>query len=192
MLDAYSLEVALGELSRVLASRRLAYELVTVGGSSLLLLGLVQRPTRDLDVVALVEAGKYVRARELPTPLREAVRQVGETLGIGPNWINVGPQSLLDFGLPEGFAERAEIRRYGPLVLHVASRQDQLALKLYAAADQGPQSKHVQDLMALAPTADELTRAARWAITHDPSQPFRSELVAALRLLGVPDADSLV
>jgi hypothetical protein len=191
-MDSIGLEAALTALGKVLASRGLAYDLVTVGGSSLMLLGLLQRPTRDLDVVALVESGRYIKAEKLPRPLEEAVGQVGDVLGIGSTWINAGPRDLLDFGLPEGFATRTEVRRYGPLTLHVASREDQVALKLYAATDQGPQSKHFQDLRALAPKPGELVRGARWAITHDPSQPFRSELVAVLAAFGVSDADQLL
>jgi len=137
----------------------------------------------------MVESGQYVKLRELPQPLLEAARDVGDALGIGPRWLNVGPSDLLDFGLPEGFAERTAVRRYGSLTLRLASRQDQLALKLYAAVDQGPQSKHLQDLRALEPKHEELVAAARWAVTHDPSAPFRSELTAALAALGMGDAD---
>jgi hypothetical protein len=117
------------------------------------------------------------------------VRDIGEVLGIGADWLNPGPSALLDFGLPEGFAERAEVRSYGALTLHLASRFDQIYLKLYAAVDQGPGSNHVDDLKALHPSRDELRGAAAWARTHDPSAVFREELRAALRLFGVDDAD---
>ncbi len=192
MLEPESLETALSALGQVLASRRLAYELVTVGGSSLMLLGLIERPTRDLDVIALIESGRYLKATTLPSPLTQAVAEIGRVLQLGPDWINAGPADLLDFGLPHGFAERTEVRRYGPLTLHIASRADQVSLKLYAAADQGPRSKHFEDLRALSPTADELVAGARWAITHDPSEGFRGQLLGALAALDVPDADSLV
>ena len=190
MLDPSNLEAALVTLGRLLADRGLRYELVAVGGSGLLILGLTARPTRDLDIVALVEEGRYVKARELPAQLLEAVRDAGRIFGLGPSWINAGPADLLDFGLPEGFADRTETRRYGPLVLHVASRIDQVALKVYAAADAGPRSKHFQDLQSLSASEDELLRGGRWAITHDPSDGFRSQLVGCLVALGVHDADS--
>jgi hypothetical protein len=185
----FPLEAALGALSETLAARELEYELVAVGGSGLLLLGLISRPTRDLDIVAVVEDGAYVPAAVLPVPLVEAVRDIGEVLGIGPDWLNAGPAALMDFGLPEGFAERAEVRRFGALTLHLASRVDQIHLKLYAAVDQGPGSKHVDDLRALQPTRDELRAAASWARTHDPSPAFRNDVQAALRQFGVDDAD---
>ncbi len=176
-------------LGHALAEDRLSYELVAVGGGSLLLLGLISRATADLDVVAMIEAGRYIRPTTLPDPLREAALDAAGVLGIRPDWINLGPTGLLDFGLPEGFAERTVERRYGGLVVHLAGRRDQLFLKLYAATDQGPHSKHFQDLVALGPTPTELLEGARWTVTHDPSPGFRAELVGALRALGVEDAD---
>jgi hypothetical protein len=41
----------------------------------------------------------------------------------------------------------------------------------------------------LRPTQDELTAAARWSITQDPSPGYRSVLVDAMRALGVDNAD---
>jgi hypothetical protein len=184
------IDAALEALSETLQARGLEYELVAVGGSSLVLLGLICRATRDLDIVAIVKDGRYVEAARLPQPLLDAVRDVGEVLGIGSDWLNPGPAALLDFGWPEGFAERAEIRSLGALTLHLASRVDQVALKLYAAVDQGPRSKHVGDLRALKPTPEELRAAGSWARTHDPSPAFRDQLLAALRLFGV-DGDDL-
>lgn len=181
------LDHALRALAETLEARHLRYELVAVGGSSLLLLGLLDRPTRDLDVVAVVDGGEYVRANPLPQALIEAVRDVGEVLGIGSEWLNSAPTALLDFGLPDGFAGRATKRDFGALVLHLASRRDQIFLKLYAAVDQGPTSKHVGDLRALVPTTDELRAAAAWTRTHDPSQAFHDELRGALRSFGVDD-----
>lgn len=70
-LDASLLDHALRALGAVLEQRGRRFEIVTVGGSSLLLLGLGHRATRDLDVVALVEGGRYVRATPLPDSLAE-------------------------------------------------------------------------------------------------------------------------
>jgi len=187
MLNHSALDEALQALSRLLAERGRTYELVVVGGSGLLLLGLTIRPTRDLDVIAVVEQGRYVKVKELPGPLGEAVHDVGQVLGLGPGWIDTGPADLLDLGLPEGFPGRTETRSYGALVLRVAGRSDQVFLKLYAAADHGPSSKHFQDLLRLSPANDELLDAARWAVTHDPSEGFRSQLRGCLIALEVDE-----
>jgi hypothetical protein len=93
---------------------------------------------------------------------------------------------------PEGFAERAQTRRFGHLTLHLASRSDQICFKVYAATDQGPDSKHFDDLNALAPTRNELIEAARWARTHDPSEGFQEELIALLQVMGMADAAQVV
>ena len=53
-------------------------------------------------------------------------------------------------------------------------------MKLYAAADQGPGSKHMTDLMALAPTSEELDAARAWCCTQDVSKPFSDEVDAAV------------
>ena len=53
MLDRSRLEAALATLGRILSERGLSYELVAIGGSGLLMLGLTVRPTRDLDIVAI-------------------------------------------------------------------------------------------------------------------------------------------
>lgn len=64
-----------------------------------------------------------------------------------------------------------------------------IVFKLYAAVDQGPRSRHLQDLLELGPDRDELLAAARWTVTHDPSPGYRSLLIETLRQLGVEDAD---
>lgn len=183
------LRAALGALGQILTARGLRYELVVVGGAGLALLGFIDRPTRDVDVVAAREGGRFVPVAALPPPLAEAVRDVARISGLSERWLNVGPASLMDFGLPAGYQARLSEVAFGGLVVHVLSRIDQIALKLYAAVDQGPRSKHVNDLEALSPSASELVAAARWAQTHDPSPGFERDLRAALRALGATDVD---
>jgi hypothetical protein len=183
------LEEALSTLGQYLESESMAFELVVIGGGSLLLQGSLRRTTEDLDVVARIEDGAYVTAEPFPEALRQAAHEVAGLHSLGSRWLNAGPTELLRFGMPPGFDERKETRRYGGLTLHLAGRLDQIAFKLYAAVDLGPRSKHVRDLKDLVPTRDELLFGARWAITHDPSPAFRDQLVQALASLGVRDAD---
>ena len=174
----------------MLHERGLSFEAVAIGGSSLMLLGLINRPTRDLDLAAIVSHGDYVKADPLPPQLAEAAADVGNALGLPSNWLNPGPTSIVDTGFPEGFASRVEVRHYGGLTLHIASRYDQIFLKLYAAADQSPGSKHADDLRRLNPTRDELLAAARWTVSQDRSEGFRFLLRSALSELGAEDVDS--
>lgn len=186
-----SLEQALSALGELLEARGLTYRLAAVGGGAMLLLGLIARPTNDLDLVAQITEEGVVSVDPMPAALGEAVIDVARALDLPTDWLNPGPASLLDLGLPAGFAERAHVRRFGGLEILLADRRDQIHFKLYAAVDQGPRSKHFADLRALDPTRDELMTAARWARTHDPSEAFAGELAKALETLGVGATDEL-
>jgi len=186
-----ALEEALRSLGAVLQQRRTVYSLLVVGGGGLLLLRLIDRPTGDLDVVGLADNGNYVKVEVLPQPLAEAALQVAQALDLPDDWLNTGPASLMDFGLPAGWEDRIEVRQYGGLEVHIPSRFDQECFKLYAAVDRGPDDKHFKDLRLLEPSPEELRTAARWTVTHDPSEGFRKELIGCLSTLGVEmnDAD---
>lgn len=184
-------EQALALLGDLLADRGQAFEVHAIGGGSLLLLGLIDRPTEDLDLVAIDRDGEMLSAEPVPPALAQAAAEVAALLGLAPTWINAGPTSLLRFGLPAGYLARTSTRRYGALTVHLAGRFDQVCFKLYAATDLGPRSKHAADLRALQPSRDELLDAARWARTHDPSAPFLDQLQQALTSFGVEDHDDL-
>src|SRR2546428_3028247 len=125
-LDAESLPCALEALGDVLASRNVRYEVVAVGGSALLLVGLINRATRDLDVLGLVEAGQIIRIDSLPAALQEAAVDVARVFGLGRDWLNPGPAALVDLGLPEGFRAPPETRRDAGLAIHLPSRRGRM------------------------------------------------------------------
>ena len=184
-----SLTEALETLGRVLEHRGLEYDLLCVGGSCLLLLGYIERATKDIDVLAIVKNGRDELADPMPPDLVRAAKDVALTLGLPDGWINAGPTSMLEHGLPAGISDRVVTLRFGTLVLRLAGRQDQICFKFYAAVDQGPQSKHADDLRSLAPTKEELLAAANWARTQDPSEGFLEMSKQALASFGVEVGD---
>ncbi len=185
------LEAALGALGELLEARGARYEVVLVGGGNLILRGLVSRPTtKDLDILGLWTPDGVAPMRPMPEPLLMAIDDVARAFGLAADWLNTGPDSLLDFGLPVGFATRLERRDFGGLVAWLAGRFDMVCFKLYAAVDQGSRSRHFQDLGDLRPERDALLDAAHWATSHDPSPGFRSLLVETLEQMGVEDADA--
>ncbi len=185
------LEGALSALGELLAARGVHYDVVIVGGGNLILRGLIERPTtKDLDVLGEWTPDGIRPIRPMPEPLRDAVIDVGRAFGLATDWLNAGPDSLLDLGLPDGFLDRLERRDFGGVVAWLAGWFDMVCFKLYAAVDQGPRSRHLQDLRDLQPGRDDLLKAARWARSHDPSPGFRSLLVDTLRGLGVDDGDA--
>ena len=184
-----SFEAPLAALGQLLAERDLHFEFLAIGGGALQLLGLIVRPTRDIDVVGLVDASGVVPLERLPVELERAIADTAAVFRLPAGWFNAGPRSLTELGLPDGALRRAQRRAWGGLVLHLADRRDQIFFKLYAAVDQGPRSKHFEDLRRLRATPDELRAAADWTRTHDPSEAFATELHRALRDLGVTDGD---
>jgi hypothetical protein len=180
-IDTTTLNGALKVLGQLLADRQLHYEVVAIGGGGLLLLGLIDRTTKDLDLVALVKGNELISASPLPPPLIQAAEQVGTALDLGKEWLNIGPASLLEMGLPAGFMKRAHMRKYKGLTLYLADRFDQICFKLYASVDQGPRSKHFADLVALNPTKEELQQAKTWCMTHDASEVFQQDINQAIK-----------
>ena len=179
-IDSVSLDEALLALGTLLEDRGHKYEIVAIGGGSLLLLGQIQRPTKDLDLVALVKEGQLISADPLPKILLQAAEEVAQALELRKDWINPGPADLLKMGLPRGFMDRAHARHYKGLTLHLADRLDQIFFKLYASVDQGPHSKHFADLIALNPSGVELEQAKIWCKSHDVSEAFEVEINKAV------------
>lgn len=177
------LEQALELLGELLDERKAPYEIAVIGGGGLVLLDLIDRATRDIDVVALVEGGTYQISEPLPPVLKETAREVALVLDLAEDWLNGAPTDLLRLGLPEGFRLRAVVRQYRALTVQLASRYDQIHFKLYAAVDQGPKSKHFADLKRLRPNTEELIAAARWCLIQ--ADGIEEDLRAAMDDLGV-------
>lgn len=164
--------------------------LVVCGGTALAALGFVGRTTKDVDVLAQAEETeegiKVLKIDEFPRWLEEAAKTVGRDFGLPEDWLNLGPASQLESGLPRGFEKRLVKKRYGRyLTVYFAGRADQIFFKLYAAVDRN--DYHVQDLFALKPTEKEMEGATRWVLTQDVSEEFRLVLKDFLERYGYED-----
>lgn len=172
-------------------------EWLICGGTALVVQGLAQRATRDVDVITgwRSAALELVPLREFPPSVERAIDRVAEAhpeLRRDSNrWVNLGPRRLIEAGLPHGCLDRLEPLVLGAhLTLHLPSRIDLLALKLFAAAD--PQGKrqqaHQADFVALAATEAELRFAIDWILTiPDPNHSLRAELRSVLLDIGHDD-----
>ncbi|WP_176014621.1 DUF6036 family nucleotidyltransferase [Victivallis sp. Marseille-Q1083] len=158
-------------------------ELVVCGGSALIATGLVPRTTRDIDIIALMDADELKESEPLPEYLIRAADIVGHSLELPVDWLNNGPASQFRMGLPEGFQTRLSTVVIGKqLTMHYISRYDQIFFKTYASADRG--GYHVSDLRALTPSEEELIAAAKWCMTQDVSPEFREILKSMFFQLG--------
>jgi hypothetical protein len=161
--------------------------LVICGGTALFALGLVLRTTRDVDVLGTVskEHGQILvmKINKFPKFLIEAANAVQKDFGLPDGWLNKGPTSQVDSGLPQGFEKRLIKKQYGDyLSIYYISRLDQINFKLYAAVDRN--GYHVDDLFQLNPTQREIEAAARWVLTQDVSIGFKTILKDFLRKHG--------
>lgn len=172
-----SIDTALRAVGDLLAADGAPVDVVVVGGATLNLLGIVSRTTRDVDVIAQAYrddtgALRLVHAEPFPAALDRAIEAVARDLGLDRDWMNAAVGKQWSQGLPPGIEQDLEWRRYGALHVGLVGRRTLIALKLFAAVDQGPRSVHMQDLAILAPTEAELEGAAEWVVTQDGSPLF--------------------
>jgi hypothetical protein len=192
ILDYNSLNVALKTLGALLEdTANDQINIVVCGGSSLIATGLVNRTTKDVDIVALLDSNEFImEAQPLPDSLLKAAGQVAISMNLPTNWLNNEPWSIVNrrlpnYGLPEGFLKRTKKRKYGTkLNIYFLDRISQIYFKLYAAVDHNGPSRHLDDLNSLSPTDDEFFAAAQWAIIQDPSEIFLHTLKTMLRVVG--------
>ena len=160
-----------------------ARHFVVCGGSSLLALGLVSRQTtKDVDVLASLKDGTLVTAAPLPAEFLKAIELVRDDFGLMENWFNTGPSddTFFRFGFPDGMLSRVVSTEYGKsLKISYIARYDQIFFKLYAAADSGP-GRHLDDLLELSPTEEELIAAIHWVFRQDDSEGFKTYQLAPI------------
>ena len=94
MGTTFPLDQALRAVGELLARRGQSAAIVVVGGTALNLLQVVERATRDVDVIASAAPradGPPVDVRRpdpLPQSLADAIATVGRDLGLPPDWVN--------------------------------------------------------------------------------------------------------
>lgn len=168
-------------------------ELVVCGGSALQVLGLVDRVTRDVDVLALARTGcngdvELLPRQDLPEDVLKAADIVARDLDLAPDWLNT-KAAKSGQSVPDGLAQRLHTRRYGKrLVVHFIDRFDQICLKLHAVVDRDASTRHLVDLRALNPSEQELIQAARWCCNQDGGDKFRDWVKSCLVKIGYGNA----
>jgi hypothetical protein len=188
--SAADIRTALQRLGRKLAVRDSdEYTVLICGGSALNLTRLFARTTRDVDALGIVsgQRPKVSIAAELPDQLVEAAREVALELHLDADWLNTAAAPLLAVGLPAGVLDRVERFEFGPcLTILAISRKDQVALKVYASLTGKRGKRHLEDLVRLKPTGDEMEFAVAWLLNRPTSAPFRLAVKRIVKGLGHP------
>lgn len=168
-------------------------EVVCCGAAALCMLGVLQRRTLDVDAVGTVGPdGEIGPPGEISAELESAIESAGRALGLSRDWFNFSSSLLLARGLPAGTLKRSSshMRRFGPcLTVRFMDRLDLVALKMFAALDPDRGRRHMEDLVAIAPSKAELRHGAEWMTGWTSGRPFKD----ALRnlLAGFDSADLL-
>ncbi|MEO8179705.1 MAG: DUF6036 family nucleotidyltransferase [Deltaproteobacteria bacterium] len=151
-----------------LEARGLRLDAIVVGGSALVLIGIVDRPTRDVDILH----------PDLPSQIADASRAFAlemrrRGIELADTWLNNGPSSLSKL-LPDGWRHRTQPAFFGrALVLETLGRADLLKTKLFALCDRGTD---LADCIAFSPTAEELEEAMPWVALQDANKLWPSHV----------------
>ena len=137
----------------------LRFEGVVIGGSALGLMGVIELPTRDFDIlVPELPSAIVAAARDFAKVQRKAG---GDLLD---DWFNNGPIQLANV-LPTGWRARVQRIFDGQvLVRSTLGKPDLLKSKPFALCDRGTD---LPDCVALGPTAEELAECVPWLEQQD-------------------------
>ena len=142
-----------------LTERSLTLEAIVIGGAALALLGVIDRQTRDFDILQPELSEELLKAAQ---SFAEHLKEQGTELA--GDWLNNGPLEVTAL-LPEGWRERLQPLFNGSaLTLTTLGRADLLKTKLFALCDRGTD---LTDCLALIPTRHELEEAAPWLALQD-------------------------
>lgn len=160
-------------------------DVVICGAMALAMQGIIDRPTRDIDLLGLVirKRGRLVLSKPLMSnQFNQAVERVGIHFGAGKFWLSTAATILHDdTHLPPNLIARAEVRQYGShLTVRLCSRLDMVCLKMWAAVKRG--EPDIGDLERMCITEEEAEAAVTWCLEQDGEA--RSDLVAVLEEVG--------
>ena len=185
-MDNRKAEEMLSALGAVMEERRITpTDIVVCGAMVLLLQGVIDRPTRDIDGLGLVveEDGSLVLRKPLMSgEFNAAVERVGSLFNEGRHWFSTAARVLHDdTELPDDIITRAEVRQYGErLTVRLCSRPHMICLKMWAAVHRG--EPDIGDLIAMGISGDEARMAAEWCLQQD--RGILRELTAVLEGVG--------
>ncbi len=145
---------ALEQLNEAAKSKGIKTSFYICGGASLILQGITSRSTKDIDVIE----------PDIPADLEGDIIIIARKLGLGPQWINIGPSSIVS-NLPVNWKHRVELVFEGDYIeVYSISREDIIFSKFWAMCDR---QQDADDLCALVPSKEELDIAFNRVVQCD-------------------------
>lgn len=175
------IEAALSELGRQMALRDANHlTVLCCGAAALCVVDVLSRSTLDVDAVGAVSLGdQLVPIEAFSTDIATAITATAQKLGLNGDWFNLEASAILDRGLPESAVARSanHARVFGPcLTVRFMDRLDLIALKMFAALDPAKGRRHVEDLVAINPSREEIRHGLRWMSAWPSSPHFKVAL----------------
>lgn len=132
-----------------LFSRNLKFEAVAIGGAALVILDVINRSTRDVDLLET----------DIPEEILKASKEFANAYGLSDYWFNTGPVDLLR-NLPASWRNDLQPLYTGrSLVLKTLGRVDHIRTKFWAMCDR---MRDLDDLIAINPNDQEINLAIAW------------------------------
>ena len=166
----------LAAFDQFLEKEDLTFTATVIGATALLVMGVIDRATVDVDCLAPT----------IPDSIRKASQKFarhykGLDAPLMEDWLNNGPESL-SRDLPSGWEQRVVPLFQGKrLQLTTLGRSDLLRSKLYAFCDR---QQDLEDCLALKPSLQELKECAPWLEKLDANPQWPAHVQRSLRLLG--------
>ena len=165
----------LEEFDLFLSEKGLSFHCIVVGAAPLILLDIIDRGTKDCDVLDPTIPDEVKRAS-----VEFAKRKSDEGHDLPENWFNNGPASLKEI-LPEGWRAGTRVVYEGKaLTLLTLGRMDLLRAKLFGYCDRGTD---LDDCVALRPTREELEEVIEWVKEQDTNPMWPKHVEEQFRFL---------
>lgn len=132
-----------------LRTHGLRFEAVAIGGAAHVVLDIIQRSTRDVDLLET----------EIPEAIAQAASKFANIHGLSENWFNAGPADLLRSLPPTWKTDLQPLYTGESLILKTLSRLNLIRSKFWAMCDR---MRDVDDLVAIDPTDEEIGMAVHW------------------------------
>lgn len=152
----------LRQFDAYLAKKGLSFDAVVIGGAALAILGTISRETQDCDVLS----------PKIPADIQKAAKDFSREISakgeaLKEDWLNNGPESLLDVLPKEWRARTQELFSGKALHLQTLGRPDLLRSKFFAYCDR---QLDLPDCIALRPSKEEMLETLDW-LRHQDAHP---------------------
>lgn len=148
-----------------LQTQGLKFSAIAIGGSALSIMGIIDRHTRDLDLLTT----------PIPLPIQNAALSFSKKESLDLNWLNNAPSELSRHLPQDWMSQTVELYSGKALTLHCPCRLHMIYAKFWAMCDR---DRDLDDLLAMKPSTVEITEAVHWTKPLDANPQWSAHVEA--------------